>query len=272
MIDPLAGLCLWLGGGAYAPVVAPAPLEPLFQAAPGGTFNGLRLQGRSSEGEPTDPTSQMEVDARLFTDGRGVLQLDQLRLESGLASVRSRPLLGDTLDLALLGGQWETTWSFVDQGNLQVQVYSPSTLTLLGFSNTDFDADRRLKHYFAVGIGPGARITQTLVGRLGLVLEAEGMARTLNRHQRDDRNQVRHELLGEVSAGLAWSRPRHAAQLEGWAEVTTQWETRDADGLSGVDRQMGAFGVRLTFLTQAEPAPADEGDGPWPELGSGIPI
>jgi hypothetical protein len=34
--------------------------------------------------------------------------------------------------------------------------------------------------------------------------------------------------------------------VSGWAELGTQWETRDADGKSGVDRQQLMWGLRLT--------------------------
>ena len=34
--------------------------------------------------------------------------------------------------------------------------------------------------------------------------------------------------------------------LTGWGDMTTQWETRDADGRSGIDRQYMAWGLRLT--------------------------
>ncbi len=252
MIESSAAIALWLSAGAYAPVVASQPLEPLFQTPAGGPFNGMRI-GMSSaqweDGELANLATDGEFEARLFVDGQGVLQVDQLRLESGLASLRVRPVLGDGFDLALLGGQWDSTWTYIDVADLQIQLYSPSLLTLLGFSNTDFDADRKLKHYFAVGIGPGVRVTGRAVGRLGVFAHAEGLARSLSRHQQDVKNQVRHEVSAEASLGLGWFEEQSSVLLGGWGEVTTQWEPRDADGMSGVDRQYAAFGVTMTVLT-----------------------
>ena len=209
MIESTAALALWLSAGAYAPVVDNQPLTPLFQSPSSGPFNGLRLHAEAAEwedGKLASLTSQGELDARLFVDGEGILQVDQLRLETGLAGLRMRPLLGDGFDLSLFGGQWDTTWTYLDLADLQVQLYSPSVFTLLGFSNTDFDADRRLKHYMTIGIGPGVRVTGRLVGPLGIFAHAEGLARTLNRHQKDERNQVRHEVSGGGSLGLGWFR------------------------------------------------------------------
>ena len=258
MIDTAATLALWLSAGAYAPVVANQPLEPLFQTPANGPLNGIRLSASSAQwedGELANLVSDGEMDARLYLDGQGVLQVDQLRLESGLASLRVRPLLGDGFDLALLGGSWDTTWAYLDLADLQVQIYSPSVLTLLGFSNTDADLDRTLKHYFAVGIGPGVRVTGRVVGPFGVFAHAESLGRSFNRHQADAKNQVRHEVSAEGSLGIGHFAPRSSVLLGGWGEVITQWEPRDADGFSGVDRQYGAFGVQLTVLTMREKEP-----------------
>jgi hypothetical protein len=255
MIDNAAALALWLSAGAYAPVVDSQPLQPLFQTPEGGAVNGVRLHMNSAkweDGELADLTSSGELDARLFVDSNGVLQVDQLRLESSFASVRMRPLLGDAFDLALLGGAWETTWTYISVDDAQIQLYSPTLVTLLGFSNTDADADRALKHYMAVGIGPGVRVTGRVVGSFGLFAHAEALGRSLNRYQKGAKNQVRHEVSAEGSLGVGYFAPRSSVLLGGWAEVVTQWEPRDADGFSGVDRQYGAFGVQLTLLTLRE--------------------
>lgn len=262
MIESSAALALWLSAGPYAPVVADQPLEPLFQTPAGGPFNGIRFGGSSAEwedGELANLGTDTEVDARLFVDGQGVLQVDQLRIESGFASLRMRPLMGDGFDLALLGGAWDTTWTYLDLADLQIQLYSPTTLTLLGFSNTDYDADKRLKHYFAAGIGPGVRVTGRVVGRVGVFAHAEGIARSFNRHQRDVKNQVRHEVSGDASLGLGWFAEETSVLFGGWGEVTSQWETRDRGGNDGVDRQYAAFGVTLTLLTTRD-KPTDLGD------------
>ena len=262
MIESSAALALWLSAGAYAPVVANQPLEPLFQAPEGGAFNGVRLGMTSAqweEGELASLATDGELDARVYIDERGVFQVDQLRLESGLASLRVRPLLGDGLDLALLGGSWETTWTYLDLADLQIQVYSPTVLTLLGFSNTDFDDDRMLQHYWAAGIGPGVRVTGRVVGSVGVFGHAEALGRSFNRHQRDAPNQVRHEASAEASLGLGYFGGDSSVLFGGWGEIVTQWETRDADGMSGVDRQYAAFGVKLTLLTTREQqAPLEE--------------
>ena len=257
MIDPSASVLLWLAAGAYAPTVDQQALEPLLQPAPGGAFNGVRFSGRSAAWEAADPTDvsgQSEFDLRLFADDRGVLAVDQLRFETGIASVRVRELLGDRFDLALLGGQWDTPLTFVDSGPTQILVYAPTLLTLVGLSNTDFDPDRRLKHYLAAGLGPGARVHGVVAGRLEAYAHAEGIARSFTRYQRDADRQVRHELAAEASAGLGWGGGQTRALFGGWAEVVSQWESRDADGLGAVDRQYTAMGVSLTVLTHPERA------------------
>ena len=183
---------------------------------------------------------------RMYIDPDGILQVDQLHADSVLASVRVRRELGDLFDLALLGGHWETTWTAVDTGRFQLRAITPHNLTLLGFSNTDQDDDSKLKHYISIGSGIGGELIGTLLGPVGIFAQAQGLARTMNRHRADARNYVRHEVCGEAELGVAWTGTRHALMLTGWSELTTQWETRDDDGKSGVDRQQTAWGIRLS--------------------------
>ncbi|MEL6348308.1 MAG: hypothetical protein AAFV53_34680 [Myxococcota bacterium] len=198
--------------------------------------------------------------ARLFVDRDGTVQLDQLRLETALGGLRVRPELGDNFDLGLLSGYQETTLAATDTGRFQLRMITPLDLTLLGFSNTDFDRDDRMKYYISAGAGVGGEVLGKVLGPIGVFGRAVGFARTMNRHQRDARNQVRHEVVVDAELGLSVFGRNQAFWLSAWGELNTQWETRDADGKDGLDRQVGAWGIRLNgrFHPTSAGKPADD--------------
>jgi len=235
-----------IGVGPYNHVVDEAPI-PLTPALPLHRLNGLDLTYRGFEWRDEFDSALRSNTGRLrlYVDGQGVVHLDQLLLDSPGASIRVRRELGDYFDLGLLGGNFENTWDAEDLGWVQYRIFSPSHLTLLGFSNTDQDNDDKLKHYISIGSGAGVDAIGRIVGPVGLRLRGVGEARTLNRHQGGTENHVRHEVNLSAEAGLAVLFESQAWMLNSWAEMTTQWETRDADGKSGVDRQHLAWGLRL---------------------------
>lgn len=189
--------------------------------------------------------SETPTHARLYLSPEGTVNIDQLSLGTALFGATVRPQLGDVLDLSFLGGKWVSTVAAVDTGRFQLRGLVPSELTLLGFSNTDFDEDRKLKYYISVGSGLGGELIGRIIGPLGVYGRAIGNARTFNRHQGGTENQVRHELHAEAEAGLAILGQRQAFWVSGWGELTSQYETRDEDRKSGVDRQYLAWGLRL---------------------------
>lgn len=266
--------------GPYGHGVAPEAINVL--EAPLWQLNGLEVGWRHFQedglrdsltadlgelGEWTPTGTEHPVSARLFIAPDGTVRVDQLNVSTALFSIHSRPLLGDTLDLSLLGGKWETTVAALDTGRAQLRLVLPSEMTLLGFSNTDFDRDRRLKYYLSIGAGAGGEVLSRVLGPIGLYGRAVGFARTLNRHQGDARNQVRHEVSGDLELGVALVGERQAFWLSGWGELASQWETRDSDGKSGIDRQYGAWGLRLNgrFHPSGRHMPTQDrldGDGP----------
>jgi hypothetical protein len=232
--------------GAYNHAVddAPVPIGPDLNLL---RLDGLELRYRGFEWIDGFDSALRSTSGRLrlYYDSRGVVQLDQLLLDSHAVSIRLRPQLGDQFDLALLGGNWETTWASGDTGRAQYRMFSPANLTLLGFSNTDQDDDDRLKHYFSIGTGAGADVITRVLGPLGFRMSSVGEARTLNRHRADALNYVRHETSLELEAGAGLLFENTAWTLDAWGEMTSQWETRDDDGKSGVDRQYMAWGLKL---------------------------
>ncbi len=183
---------------------------------------------------------------RAYASPSGPIQLDQLQLDSRVLSVRVRPQLGDALDLAFLGGSWESSFYAGDTGRAQYRLFAPNNLTLLGLSNTDQDDDEKFKYYISIGTGGGVDVVARLLGPFGVGLRALGEARTMNRHQGAARNFVRHDVRAEAEVGPSLIFLQSVWSLRGWAELHTQWEPRDAAGRDGVDRQYGAWGLRLS--------------------------
>jgi hypothetical protein len=233
-----------IGIGPYSHDVADQalPVEQLFVPGEGIELMGRRVFDTTQDGI-TGTGENLRL--RLYRDSEGVVQLDSLSYDSLLFSVRSRPELGDQFDLGLLFGSWEEVWAW-DTGRSQYRLFAPVTLTLLGFSNTDQDEDSRMKHYISAGGGFGGEVMTRVVGPVGLQARAEGKARTTNRHRGGDINLTRHEVRGAAELGLSWLRDRQAWVLGGWVEHISQWENRDEDGASGVDRQYLGAGVRLS--------------------------
>ena len=143
-----------------------------------------------------------------------------------------------------------------------IECISTDAEKFAGFSNTDQDSDARLKHYLSIGTGFGADLLTRLIGPLGLHLRMLSEARTQNRHRASEPNTVRHELSGQLDAGLAVLQPHSAWTLAGWGELRSQWEPRDAAGRNGVDRQAASWGLHLGLRIfglrePGEDAPAD---------------
>lgn len=255
-----------LGAGGVNAAAAPvAVLEPDFLAS---TYE---IRHRWRRGEGLDGLGSVST-FRLNVDERGRLAIGELSVNSPAVSVRIRPQLGDHFDLALLGGSWE---GVIDDGSLpggRWELFTPISLTLLGFNNTDQDDDSRLKHYFQAGLGVGGDVLLQAVGPFGVHLRAQGEARTQNRHRKDAPNYVRHEVLAAGEAQLAWLRDGQAWMFGVFSEIDTQWDPRDADGKSGVDRQVYNVGLRLTFrmVTDEQPevpeTPPDETPPALPAL------
>ncbi len=224
----------------------PVPLTALDPTA----LSGLELRYRHGGGDEALKGvllgSSMGL-LRLGLNDAGAVQLDQLRLEAGLCSVKVRRNLGDRLDLAFIGGDWDRTFEQYASDRIWYRGYTPNNLTLLGFSDTDGDDDRKLKYYISIGSGVGGELGVQVVGPLALYIQTEGMARTMNRHRAEVPNQVRHEIAADASAGLSWQGEALGGTLSGWTELVSQWETRDSDAKSGVDRQQLAWGARLTI-------------------------
>lgn len=240
-----------LGAGGLATVVAPGPVDAADRSAP--ALGGELLWRHESQWLGQRDRSIGEGRVQLVSGPDGVTQLTRLELTGLPLTLRIRPRLGDAFDLSILGGSADQVWAGADTRRGFWRFYTPLTLTALGISNTDYDADRRVKAYVQAGLGAGGEVQVGLAGPVGLYLRAEGEARSLNRHQGDRSNQVRHETLGEVSAGLSLGWPGASVRLVGWGELVSQWETRDADGKSGVDRQVQAVGARLVVRILPDP-------------------
>ena len=218
--------------------------------------NGMEIVWRRTKDSLADHTGTGEsARIRLYQDpDRGVV-VDHLTLDSMLLSMRVRPELGDEFDLGLLLGTWEEIWRAGDNGRAQWRVFSPVSLTLLGFSNTDQDDDDRMKHYVSAGFGIGGETLARIAGPIGLQTRLDAKARTTNRHRTGDVNTTRHETAQNAELGLSWLRAKQAWVLGGWAEHRTQWEPRDLEGRDGVDRQYFAGGVRLSARFYKPPEP-----------------
>ncbi len=241
-----------LGVGPYAHEVGEVVLAEGAQL----DATGMDIMWRRTKDSLADHTGTGEsARIRLSSDPERGVVVDNLSLDSMLLSMRVRPELGDAFDLGLLLGTWEEVWKAGDNGRTQWRVFSPVSLTLLGFSNTDQDDDQRLKHYISAGMGIGGETIARIAGPLGLQTRLDAKGRTTNRHRNGDVNTTRHETALNAELGLSWLRSKQAWVLGGWAEHRTQWEPRDLEGRDGVDRQYFAGGVRLSarFYQDATP-------------------
>ena len=182
---------------------------------------------------------------RMTRDATGALQLDSFVFESPLVNVRSRPTLGDQLDVGLLLGRWDEVWRYGDNGRVQWRFFTPMQVTLLGLSNNDMDADDRVKYYVAAGAGLGGDVVLKVAGPIGLQARVDAGTVSTNRF-RAGQNSTRHELDVNAEVGLTLLLEKQAWVLGAWANHVTQWDPRDADGRAGVDRQYRAGGARLS--------------------------
>ncbi len=223
--------------GPYLRAVASEPLNLNESIEFGGSppIDGVEFAGRLHGERMGFPFS-----VRAYMGDDGVLRIDQLSFSGWL---KSRPSLGDIFDWKLLG--WEGDLTITE--SRVMRLYTPYTLVLWGLSNTDQDDDAKLKSYRAIGTGLGWEMFGQVIGPLAIHPRIEGEARTLNRRKKDDKNHVRHEvrLLMEMGVGVITPKPR-STTLDVWAELISQWETRDDDGKSGVDRQFLAVGSHIT--------------------------
>lgn len=240
---------------ALSPYVADAQPGPTPIPGISAPIRGLELSYRHLSGNDDAETDQLKgmlsgssetLMARVSIDDEGIIQLDQLRADAMLASLRVRRNLGDMLDLSLIGGHWENSWGVVDRANFRLTAISPSNLTLVGLSNTDQDDDAKLKYYISIGGGIGGEFIARFLGPVGVYGRFVGKATTQNRHRPDAKNTVRNEVSVDPALGLALIGDKGTLLLSGWGDLTTQWETRDADGRTGIDRQYIAWGLRLT--------------------------
>lgn len=182
---------------------------------------------------------------RMTRDATGALQLDSFVFESPLINVRSRPTLGDQIDVGLLLGRWDEVWRYGDNGRVQWRFFTPMQVTLLGLSNNDMDADDRVKYYVAAGAGLGGDVVLKVAGPIGLQARVDAGTVSTNRF-RTGQNSTRHELDVNAEVGLTLLLEKQAWVLGAWANHVTQWDPRDDDGRAGVDRQYMAGGARLS--------------------------
>lgn len=189
---------------------------------------------------------------RFYRGPDGEVMLDELSFDSLLLSVRSRPVLGDRLDIGLLAGRWDEVWWFGDTGRAQWRVFSPMQVTLLGFANNDMDDDERLKYYLAGGFGLGGEGVVRVAGPVGLQARVDAGGTATNRHRRDAPNTTRQELEVNAELSLGWLQERRSWSVGAWATRNVQWDPRDAEGRDGVDRDYFAGGMRLSARVYKE--------------------
>jgi hypothetical protein len=191
---------------------------------------------------PTGETARL----RLYRDADGQTHIDQLELESLLASFRIRPELGDKLDVGLLFGTWDEIWSHRDSGRAQWRIHTPLTLTALGLANNDMDDDDRIKWYGAVGLGVGGDWIRRMRGPVGIQARADTGFHSRVRWNPGDPATTRHEWASSAELGLSWLRSHQSLALTGWAETIIQWDPRDAEGRDGIDRRYMAAGLAVS--------------------------
>ncbi len=193
----------------------------------------------------TSPTGE-RASLSLWRNAEGEVQLDELEVRSLLFSLRSRPHLGETLDIGLLVGDWDEVVAHGQGKNTQWLVYTPIALHLLGLARNDMDADDRLKYYTGASGGIGGEATLQLAGPAGLHTRGETRLSSKNRWRNNDVNTTRHELEVEVDLGMSWRQKNRQWIVSAWGERLWRWDPRDDLGRNGVDRQHESTGLRLT--------------------------
>lgn len=227
-----------------APMLANASAVPSPVDSLGLTWR--RLSDTEDADEDDTGTGEL-MRLRMTRDANGDVSLENLEVEFLLASLRSRPALGDKLDFSLLVGSWDEVWRWGDTGRMQWQFYSPMRLNLLGFANNDMDDDDKLKYYIGAGAGVGGEVLVRVAGPLAVQARLDAELSAKNRYRREGRNTTRQELDTNAELALGWLLPRHAILLGAWGQQVTQWEPRDEDGRDGIDRQYLATGVNLSM-------------------------
>jgi len=195
---------------------------------------------------------------QLRRDIQGRTQVDRLTLMSRFGGIHIRPETGDMLQLSLIGGDWDQILFTETSRWTQVRLFAPLRLTLLGFSDTDADDDRKLKYFAATGAGFGVDWVARLYQRMGFQLRVEGAGDGMFRHRADQPEQVRLAAGGRGEFGIAVFDPDMVWILGIWGEHRTQWEIEDDP--SGVDRQVLSAGVRVAARLMREPKVYPEDD------------
>lgn len=221
------------------------PADPAMLAEPAGIEVSLHRVFEMSS-RSTSPTGE-RYSMRLSRDPAGGVTLEDLEVRSLLVSLRSRPALGDKLDLGLMVGSWDEVLAH-DKGNrTQWSIHSPVAIHLLGFSRNDMDDEDRMKYYAGLAGGIGGESLTRLVGRVGVHAEGETRIRSVNRWRSGRANATRHELETQLGLGVSWMGADRDWVLDAWGENLLRWDPRDDAGRDGVNLQYDAAGLRLTM-------------------------
>jgi hypothetical protein len=186
-----------------------------------------------------------QMNLRMQRDDDGTVQLDRFELESVLLTVRVRPELGDAAYVGLALGSWDQVWRSHNGSRVQARLYSPMTLSGLGWSRT-VDDPEVFRYTAAAGTGVGGEVLIKVLGPLGVQLRGDVQATAQRRAGGDNHYTTRQEVAATGEVGLAVLAKQQVYVLGAWAEAVTQWEPWDAGGRNGVDREYFAAGARLS--------------------------
>lgn len=185
-----------------------------------------------------------QMDLRMMRMADGSVQLDRFELESMALTVRVRPNLGDQVAIGLCLGSWDQVWLSHNGARAQARLYSPMTLSGVGFSRTTDDPEV-FRYTATAGTGVGGEVLAKVVGPIGVQLKGDVQASALRRAGAEHYT-TRQEVAATAEVGLAVLARRQAWILGAWAEMVTQWEPWDLEGRDGVDREYWAAGARLS--------------------------
>ncbi len=211
--------------------------------------SGLEIKGQrliETQNESTSPTGE-RASLSLWRNAEGEVRLDELEVRSLLFALRSRPHLGEDIDIGLLVGAWDEVLLHGQGKNTQWMVYTPIALHLLGLARNDMDADDRLKYYTGFSTGLGGEATVRVAGPAGAHARGESRLSSKNRWRNNDVNTTRHELEVALDVGVSWIQQDRQWILSAWSERFWRWDPRDELGRNGVDRQQESAGLRLTL-------------------------
>lgn len=175
----------------------------------------------------------------------GSVQLDRFEMESVLLTVRVRPQLGDAAHIGLALGSWDQVWTSHNGARAQARLYSPMTLSGLGWSRTTDDPDT-FRYTASAGTGVGGEVLLKVLGPVGLQLRGDVQASAMRRAGGNNHWTTRQEVTATAEVGLAVLATQQVYVVGAWAESVTQWEPWDAEGRDGVDREYWAAGARLS--------------------------